>query len=1615
MSKEEQGKIPIEDSDTDTGNQPESSQSEAENPVEQVDVDDAMREAAALFERTAGVVQDSMDIVQAQIDLVRAGITDPAEQVDFDRQMVQRYLAYANEQQPVREALTAPATSPASSQTTEEAALLLSLLTEDEHQPEAVAPTQDTQPDLVAEPSANTERQFSSDPELLGYLLYQPMEEEGESSEGQPVESYRPSDADMSFLSYLLEKQEAATESVSVDNTPIPIFDDEAFIADLIKGYYQKKKVLEIERKKAERREKIEAVKSGIARGAERAVQSICSVTKEVTESATRKRRRVTHVVSQHVTPEGLFKAGIKLALPVAGAFAPIAMRDSLQNMVGMQDQLVTASISGFLAGSVLRLPISGVMEGFSKGRGRFNWRVMRSGMANTVLAGMAALAFAQDTSAYRALSDIEASRRQIQSEVVQKDNRGYLPGIELMRHPESLPQKIINDEVPLTDIRYIHSVAIERTRWEKQIADNLLLRRVADDLDPNANLEAVQEVVQMPVMPINFVDKDTGEVVFAYKRSVQDYLSADQIADADREMLNAVEELPDNDGRMLGPIELTSADEFVLRLIYRNVSDIFNEEDTSGGASTVDMQLAKLIFGRDGQPSMLNPDIAVQIYHPEKYGPAYAYEMYKAIRRGEILDPASITVDPDQNSMADYNTIGVAQINLACQQMERYIYGKLVATKPEYIEAYLNNIPFGSFDGTPVIGVGGAAIAYFGEHYAALSPAQKLAIYSAIPRVSEVRRAFEMKKNNKEPGENDFTLEAYKIAILGNVDQLNLSEEAREAMKADVEALFAENKFTMTIPDEYKNLWMSSLSGTMRADVEEVALSSLQELADNKDVKVINGELFAEIEMPAFVEPYSVTQADIGYRVELPFSSELRELMYSNLTEQSAVWVDKYDRPHTMKFYEGIFNGRVVRLPDYAGQVGVGVMVMDEEGRQIMKMDETGPFLLDQPIEIGSVMKTFVYAFSRSRGYIKGPKDMTNDYPGRYGLARGDFDVINSSNALGRMTVGEALVKSRNVPWARFLYNHVYAGTEGLSEAELTAHVEKQWAEVQAFANLYGMQFTDVEGTPILNPLNEGVELAAIGTGMYLTSTKNKMVTEPNPENPEKSITYLDIQESSAAALARFFLAIESPETSAIKDNPELVKISNELSTILKPLGVKGKDSFSKTGTVFRVTPMFRPDKDGNLQREDIRSTTGTFNAMVVHEGDKIRVVIVHTKGRDEYGNEMNLDEAAEIAGVGNESFKFKPLAEWLAVQTLEYNAGDMISPHDIRAATLELLTEGESELPYRLGTVSSDTAITNNRGDQIKILPAGSAIDLVGAPKDGLQQISWHERFGQIDIMKTGFVKVDLLAPVTAEINGSVAEAAEYRAIIHEIMQSKETQLSIDTDKFFSNPANNIQYLIVGRDETSPILAGFYQQLAPGHQLALSIDKSGPVLTQLGMDSNAHVIVLNADRLKDYIGTIEGEPEVIDGMPVESVTHNRTPVTEAMLARELKELSEGFKFETAIESAMPDVDLQSVLGDENTPARRLINALHSGRAANYRDNQIVMPLLLDYLPSHNRYKTLADARIVANYYIAIMEDMEAGKPVDTDDVNELIQTLKKLNSSPSDEELLLLGISEV
>ena len=1327
-------------------------------------------------------------------------------------------------------------------------------------------------------------------------------------------------------------------------------------------------------------------------------------------ERRLRNRRIIRSVLGRiprpHVSRKGLALAAAKLTLPVLGATLPLVIPGA-ENVVG-QNQVMSAMVTGAGLGLMAGLPIhrmrglrrrpsaaEAAVPGQKKKR-RFlpSAKTVKNllkettrNVINVGAVGLTILGLAQQTGTFKTLQEIEASfaRTAIAAEANTLHFEEYDSARLAFSDPSQLALDVLQGRRPLTDLTYANSVS--------------LLREEHDTVRDGRTAEVV---VQAPAMPIIYTDEN-GQELFRYSRGIMDPITEADLPPNFIQYLDAIEELPspntaEQDEQTLqfikaieaeiGPLESTEIDFFVARLAKRNIVDKFLEGDAAGGgASTIDRQFFKLVTGYEGADSFINPDINIKFYHPEKYSDKYLLTLMRAIRQGKVIDPATIEID-DQGATGSITSGDKDIVARLCEQMERFMGGKLVAQNPDFVIAYLNNIRMGAIRGREIIGIDGAAQVFYGKPIKELTEAEQIILLSSIPQISKAIRALDLEiqlENRHANNEDDsdvlaamekitYTWEQLHDAAIANVEQVDqgglfATPEVKQAVIGNIERIFRDKEFFMDVPEQFDNDWVEQIEGDIRSQIELPLTLSMQEIGATEGITLSREGIVVKVDLPDEQKPFTFEDADILFQTESPLDIQLQKMIETGM-------VQKDIKGYT--YYEVKVDGKVRWIPAYEyvkGEYlpGLGAVVLDQDGTLLAKYDRTGQALVDIPVRPGSTLKPIIFSFLQ---YVEGvsPTDKVLDKEGPFDLSTDDYNIQNAGGLgeMGMISWNKALADSRNIPFMRAMHEYFYQGTEKMSEAEQKAILIQRMGVFQDFIKTkFGIKVTDIYGNEVIDPSDKEMNAGQFPIGYgFITAAENQMVEVPDGNGGTTRV--LQMERSSLEALGGAFLRMELPEK-FFPNDPKMIQAANNTSSILNVLGLnrfKGKDPFDHAWA-----------KTGTLEL-DI-GTTATFTAEVVRKGSEVRVVFIQLRGQtvgpNGEGLEFNMDplsEAIKGKGITAESFReARPYAEWLVKESLKLHALE----HDNSNAVIESLTElaegKDPDLNMYVLRLNKDTTIVNENGDTVIQLQDGQFVDAIGEVRDGMQPVAISERVGEANVLRTGFVKIeDVEAP-----------DLESTARLNDLMRSEEVQEFIDNDHFFAD--NNVHFVILDNDVTSPALVTVLKRLQANNTLATTSDELNKVFP-------AGTIFVNPDRLADF------EKE-------------NTEATRAMLAREFKQIGVQLQLAEAIHTIDPSVDLDSLLMDKNSATARLMEVLMQGEVPGAGVSSELMLLRLPMTTTNNRSIELKSLRMAENHFNDIMNALQAGRPVDQTSVRGLLAILNQLKV-PTVAEEQFLGIAQ-
>jgi hypothetical protein len=1156
-------------------------------------------------------------------------------------------------------------------------------------------------------------------------------------------------------------------------------------------------------------------------------------------------------------------KALNKVLLPVAGTVAGAAWSAPALSDIPWpaRDPMLVSAFSGFAAGSLPRiLPFLKGKPGFLKGLKR--------------IAGNAGLATLTAAQIAQGVAPPTVDQRQIRPQIElaqseRSDEQTDAVARSIMSNPSDVPDLLATGQMRLADIDYALTVPV---------------------------LEQSGIVSRRTALPIRFVDEVSGEILYEYRRTIYEPVASEDIPPRALAFLDALEGLSAEDevlDQIFGDTPITSTDEFIGRLVASNLTpDTLmkllrgEKPEFERGGSQVPVQLAKEIYGYRNSRSLVNPDIPNTIYDEERYaeGLAYAWELYRALRDGEVIDPVYLRQRAAEDRIRSIppalaeNTMQEVLYTLI-EQMERRMAGRVIENQPDYAATYARMIrmgavvPIGLEDddektpgvGTEIFGLPGAAQYLFNKPLTELSDAELAMVVMAIPRAQDTWRAFAADRR-EEPDALRGVQQTFDnvIALLlrkGVITHLEASQ-----MRIDGERILFEGDYALAAPDKFLNTWLhdGSLPPGVSTQVETYLSVTPQSLASDPNITItpegIDVSINFEQSIPLFTERETLERDIAPIEIQEPFTQYLEQLINSRLElrEQGGV-----------PYYSYLLStGKEIRLPvfEYAeGQYlpGLQLVIINSEGEVVANYDPAGT--RTNAVIPASVIKGPLYAVARLSGDVAGPDTLTSGAAGPFAFSPN----ITVQNANGRkvekVSWGSALGESLNVPFARWAEARVERDVPGATTIEERNSANFTHGIQTPMERLFGIRFTDIYGQPISSPTDPDPSRQALtfayGSEVYVKGS-----------GPDGGL----------ADLARAYARFTDPER--FTQNPAEIAVFREVATILERLGasVPGWESMAKTGTHEGKTADGQP------------ITTSLLTVLSMHEaatgnnyqiGVLVRGQEITPEGRVQ---NLNLDRAGRIAGVGAESFVSPlPIAQDLAPAVAELTRSTFVSPQEIEQMYDALRSAERPAVSYQIKGIAPGTPLFSLNRTALGTIEQPILVDMVGAPQDGFQQVVIADDRAQ-NIL--AFVPADTLMDMQDFLVAYPSSAEQ------EVLQ--RTGLA---------PG---QITVMDDRNRSPFLKGLNTLQDFSLDIAPSTMQFGTLLHAAGL---TETLFINQNRLDDYLGA------------------DRTPATEALLVRDVRAELELRKVNHLFEQALPGVTLNSWIGNNRQLQTFIYQLSHS------------------------------------------------------------------------------------
>ncbi len=1142
-------------------------------------------------------------------------------------------------------------------------------------------------------------------------------------------------------------------------------------------------------------------------------------------------------------------KALNKVLLPVAGTVAGAAWGAPALSDIPWpaRDPLLVSAFSGFAAGSIPRIfPFLKGNPGFMNGLKRL--------AGNTGIATLTAAQIAQgvapptvDQAQIRQHTELAEAERTAE----QTDDRAR----SIMANPSAVPDLFASGQMRLSDIDYALTVPV---------------------------LEETGTISRRTALPISFVDEVSGEVLYEYRRTIYEPVTSQDIPPRAMAFLDALEGLSAEDevlDEILGDTPITSTDEFIGRLVASNLTPETmmkllrgEKPEFERGGSQVPVQLAKELYGRRNGFSLVNGAIPNTIYDEARYaeGLAYAWELYRALRDGEVIDPIYLRQRAAEDRMRSVppalaeNTMQEVLYTLI-EQMERRMAGRVIENQPNYAITYARMIRMGAVVpvgieeddektpgvGTEIFGLPGAAQYLFNKPLSELSDAELAMVVMAIPRAQDTWLAFAADRR-EEPDALGTVEQTFDnvIALLlkkGVITQLEASQ-----MRIDGTRILTQGDYALAVPEKFLNTWLhdGSLPPGVNTQVEAYLSVTPQSLAADPNITItpkgIEVSINFEQSIPLFTERETLERQVAPIEVQEPLTQHLEALINARLELREQGGVPYYS-------YR-LSTGKEIRLPvfEYAeGQYvpGLQLVIINSDGQVVANYDPAGTRA--NAVIPASVIKGPLYAIARLSGDVARPDTVVSGADGPFAFSPN----ITVQNANGRkvekVTWSAALGESLNVPFARWAEARVERDVPGATTIEDRNSANFTHGIQAPMERLFGIRFTDIHGQPITSPTDPAPGREALtfayGSEVYVKGNSS---------------------DGGLADLARAYARFTDPER--FTQNPAEIAVFREVATILERLGatVPGWESMAKTGTHEGKTRDGKPITSALLTVLSMHETTTGNNYQV---GVLVRGQEITPEGRVQ---NLDLDRAGRIAGVGAESFVSPlPIAQDLAPTVAELSRSSFIPPQEIEQMYDSLRSAEKPALAYQVQGITPGTPLLSLNRTPLGTIEQPILVDTVGEPQDGLQQIVIADERNR-NIL--AFVPADSLMEMPAFL------AAYPSPTEQDVLQ--RTGLT---------PG---QITVMDERNRSPFLQGLNALQDFSLDVVPSTMQFGDLLQTAGLTGT---LLINPNRLDDYLGA------------------ERTPATEALLVRDIRAELELRKMNQLFEQALPGMTLRSWIGN--------------------------------------------------------------------------------------------------
>lgn len=1020
-----------------------------------------------------------------------------------------------------------------------------------------------------------------------------------------------------------------------------------------------------------------------------------------------------------------------------------------------------------------------------------------------------------------------------------------------------------------------------------------------------------------LPNPPIRFVVAETEQPVGEYHQRLN--IRAENPPERLLRWLNVIE----------GPIS-QSAPDLLAKILVRNIKTFISEKGYFSGASHPGTQLVEILGGFYNHQPLLNPDHPAAFHYPQKYGLTYLTRLVWAafMDRPQELDKGVSSLAPVslKDTPMPQDKIHRA-INVLCAKLESYLMArKLIGQygESEVLKAYVNFVPLGSVSGLPVFGLETASRFLFGKSLDQLNGAETLVVIGSI----------------QAPAEYMYSQESAVDRAITVLDILRRKGQISPEEYDQIKDQLAQVNFSYLTPEEYLNLWFNS-STDLPHILKQQVYEYLALAREGKLTPAMVGpdETTFRLHLPLPIPSRLDTLALGGEQALTPFSLE-RPALQDRL--------DTHIRKHLTQTDGGLTfslkDGRKIEIPFFeqggTRPAGLAVVVLDGKTGEILgQFDETGQ-LSEYPTPIGSTIKPFITAFLLSVGYdLKTP---IANAPGNYALVhevltvRNAVDSLNIDSPENKIDLELALAYSANVPFQVLLKEYLSSHPGG-------------WLQLQAFLSRFGLELKDAQGRILGDP----TDYAAIGSDVYVSSLVSLARAYSMLANPEK---YFSNDPGLVADLKRISEILADQELKKTQ-TPGGKRVWTNLAMQAFNPDLNGGRAFFKTGTVSYAD-----------------TTTDLLTCGVVRTNDGRLVALATRVAGQKDGRPISLKGvSSEIPlPITRELLEFVASSNEPAMESYPPERAISLLTDFWRTKTLGLTD-------YRLATTREKTMLYDRFGNSLGFLDAGQIVDIIGKPKNGLQEVVLH--LGEM--ITTTFAREESLITNRDDLGSQKPEASRLIEL---------AQAARDAYPEIRHP--QVNFIIVGPNETSPFLFFVYKSLEARNLIMAGSEDFRQVLNQMGLRAN-NVVFVNQPLLRTYLG----EEEV----KVDNLTLPRRALVDIIVSQE-----EYLKVQTILNQSRTNIAFDTLFWNSSrpTPTQVLISALAEYRLGlNTRGNERSKMIgdLVRYSPGR-----LGE---IYRLYSQLMGDLDKGRPIMTRQAQRLISLFTELNNSPTPQELKILG----